>query len=150
MPFCGKQNYLNIFQTAPEIPTYLYLLAPISLVILNPIGLILMEIGKVRSSNETISEQPETISERFANATGDDHQTNSVIKLFNIKNRNYKTCIEIIKGVITNPLIFMTVLGVLCGTFVFDGKGNHLNYYFSFSILFFYLIFKKLFIIKYL
>jgi hypothetical protein len=84
-----------------------------------------MEIGKVRSSNETISE-PDNISERFSNAPSE-RQTNSIIKMFNIQNRNYKTCIEIIKGVVTNPLIFMTVLGVFCGTFVFDGKGNKVN-----------------------
>merc|ERR1719322_493093 len=42
-------------KTAPEIPRYLYLMAPISLAILNPIGFILMEIGKVRSTIELAS-----------------------------------------------------------------------------------------------
>ena len=37
-------------QNHPEYPSYLYLLAPISLAILNPIGCILMEIDKVKSS----------------------------------------------------------------------------------------------------
>ena len=32
-------------QTNPEFPMYLYLMAPISLVILNPIGFICMEVG---------------------------------------------------------------------------------------------------------
>ena len=100
-----------------------------------------MEIGKVRLSNETISEQ-DNISERFSNNTRD-RQTNSIIKLFNIQNRKIKTCIEIIKGVVTNPLIFMTVLGVFCGTFVFDGKGNN-----NFLLLVIHFLFKLYYIEK--
>lgn len=33
-------------QSHPEYPAYLYLLAPISLAILNPVAFVLMELGK--------------------------------------------------------------------------------------------------------
>lgn len=40
----------------PEYASYLYLMAPISLAILNPIGLILMEIDKiVKTKNEVVN-----------------------------------------------------------------------------------------------
>ena len=94
-----------------------------------------MEIGKVQSLNETISEQ-DTFPERFSNSMRD-QQRHSIFNVFNIQNRNCKTCIEIIKGVVTNPLIFMTVLGVFCGTFVFEGKGNTSTFTFDFyNVLF--------------
>lgn len=39
----------------PEYASYLYLMAPISLAILNPIGLILMEIAKIsQNKNEQV------------------------------------------------------------------------------------------------
>merc|ERR1719322_655388 len=106
-------------KTAPEIPTYVYLIAPISLAILNPIGFILMEIGKVKSSIEINSTHDE-IEERFANQR-DPQPTNSFHKIFNVQNRNCRTCLNVILGVVSNPLIFMTVLGVLCGTY-FSGE----------------------------
>lgn len=43
-------------QTHPECPAYLYLIAPISLVILNPIGFVAMEIGK-NSTERTSTKQ---------------------------------------------------------------------------------------------
>ena len=116
-----------MLQTSPEIPKYLYLLAPISLVILNPIGLILMEVGKVKSSNDRSFEQEGTIEERFPQSSQPNigaTQTNSFHRAFQIENRTLKTCLQIMKGVVTNPLIFMTVLGVICGTFIFPGQGN--------------------------
>lgn len=40
----------------PEYASYLYLMAPISLAILNPIGLILMEIAKIaKNKTEQVS-----------------------------------------------------------------------------------------------
>ena len=88
-------------------------MAPISLAILNPIGFILMEIGKVQSSIE-VTPNPDDIQERFANQRAP--QPTSVIhRMFHIQNKNYRTCIQIMTGVVTNPLIFMTVLGTFCG-----------------------------------
>lgn len=69
----------------PEYAAYLYLMAPISLAILNPIGFILLEIGKRRTE----------------------------------EHRNCKDIAwSILKGVILNPVLFMTVLGI-AGNFVF-------------------------------
>ena len=53
-------------QTNPEYPMYLYLLSPISLAILNPIGCVLMEIDKFRlnslDTNKIEHSQPSPIS----------------------------------------------------------------------------------------
>ena len=76
-------------KTHPNYVGYLYLMAPISLVILNPIGFVLMELGK------------------------QEENSSNVPKLEKFKN--------VIKGVSTNPIIFMTVLGVF-GNFIFQGK----------------------------
>lgn len=73
-------------KTHPEYAAYLYLMAPISLVILNPIGFVLLEIGK-----------------RY----DEDH-------------RNYKDMIySIIKGIMLNPVLLMTVLGIF-GNLIFS------------------------------
>ena len=77
-------------KTHPNYVDYLYLMAPISLVILNPIGFVLMELGKQQENSNS-----------------------NIPKLEKIKN--------VIKGVSTNPIIFMTVLGVF-GNFIFQGK----------------------------
>ena len=96
-------------------------MAPISLAILNPIGFILMEIGKVRSTIELTSNTSE-IEERFASQSNS-QPANFLHKIFNVQNKRYRTCLQIIKGVVTNPLIFMTVLGALCGVFL-RGEGK--------------------------
>ena len=44
-------------QSHPEYPSYLYLISPISLAILNPIGCVLMEVDKVRSDNQEIKSE---------------------------------------------------------------------------------------------
>lgn len=73
-------------KTHPEYAAYLYLMAPISLAILNPIGFVLLEIGKRRVEEHT-----------------------------NCKDMVY----SIAKGVVLNPVLFMTVLGIV-GNFIFS------------------------------
>ncbi|XP_029156528.1 integral membrane protein GPR155 [Nylanderia fulva] len=73
-------------KTHPEYAAYLYLMAPISLAILNPIGFVLLEIGKRRVEEHT-----------------------------NCKNMVY----SIVKGVVLNPVLFMTVLGIV-GNLIFS------------------------------
>lgn len=75
-------------QTHPEYAAYLYLMAPISLAILNPIGFVLLEIGKRRN---------------------EDHGSYG------------NMVFSIIKGIALNPILVMTVLGIL-GNITF----NHL------------------------
>ena len=74
----------------PNFTSYLYLVAPINLVILNPVGFVFMEIGKQQQQNNA--------------------NTSKMTLIFNV-----------IKGVCTNPIIFMTVLGIV-GNFIFGGK----------------------------
>ncbi len=78
-------------QTHPDYERYLYLIAPISVAFLNPIGFLLMEIHKWRTSDP---------GER-------------------------KGCCQaitmVLLGVISNPIVFMTVLGII-GNFIFHQK----------------------------
>ncbi|CAG0900410.1 unnamed protein product [Cyprideis torosa] len=71
----------------PELPAYLYLLAPISLVLLNPIGFLLMEFQKKRDEKENAKDGI----------------------LFR----------KIFAGVALNPVVIMTVLGIVANV-IFD------------------------------
>ncbi|XP_015185681.1 PREDICTED: integral membrane protein GPR155 isoform X2 [Polistes dominula] len=73
-------------KTHPEYAAYLYLMAPISLAILNPIGFILLEISK-RSLEENKS--------------------------------CWSMVYSVIKGVALNPVLFMTILGII-GNIIFS------------------------------
>ncbi|KAI4494469.1 hypothetical protein M0802_008961 [Mischocyttarus mexicanus] len=73
-------------KTHPEYAAYLYLMAPISLAILNPIGFILLEISK-RSLEENKS--------------------------------CWSMVYSVIKGVALNPVLFMTILGII-GNVIFS------------------------------
>lgn len=83
--------------THPEYLKYIYLIAPISVVVLNPIGFVLLEIQNHR--------------EREAeNASAEIKGQGSCMPL--------SIGLHVIKGVITNPIVFMTVIGII-GNFVF-------------------------------
>ncbi|KAH8303551.1 hypothetical protein KR018_002594 [Drosophila ironensis] len=94
----------------PEYASYLYLMAPISLAILNPIGLVLMEISKIVKNKEEVTRNPplcpETCpAEQMAKRNrcfGD-----RSILVFNT-----------IVALFFNPLLLMTLLGV-AGGFLF-------------------------------
>ena len=77
----GKDN--------PEYPMYLYLLAPVSLAFLNPIGFVLMEIGRSQAASGTQSRG--------------------------------KIASKVVSGILRNPLITMTVLGIV-GNLLFHGS----------------------------
>ena len=84
-----------------------------------------MEIGKVKSQTVSDREHEEhyiEVDERVDNSNA--RQPNPLQRLLNVKNRKYRTCLKIIKGIITNPIIFMTVLGAICGKYVFRGEGD--------------------------
>ncbi|KAH9494965.1 hypothetical protein Btru_020700 [Bulinus truncatus] len=78
-------------KTHPEFLKYLYLIAPISLVLINPIGFTLMEIHKHKSVEDESSSKVKT------------------------------AVFHVIKGVLFNPIVFMTTIGVI-GNFVFSGN----------------------------
>ncbi|XP_078572061.1 lysosomal cholesterol signaling protein-like isoform X2 [Branchiostoma floridae x Branchiostoma japonicum] len=70
----------------PEFLSYIYLLAPISVAILNPLGFILMEVQRNIDSREAKS--------------------------------RCRSVLQVIKGVILNPIIFMVIIGI-AGNFAF-------------------------------
>ncbi|TRY74981.1 hypothetical protein TCAL_12136 [Tigriopus californicus] len=76
-------------KTHPECPMYLYLIAPISFVILNPIGFVCLEIAKSSRENDGPSI---SIS---SNA------------------RTWALILRVGRGVLSNPIILMTVAGIL-------------------------------------
>ncbi|XP_045108843.1 integral membrane protein GPR155-like isoform X3 [Portunus trituberculatus] len=85
-------------KTHPEFASYLYLVAPISLVLLNPVGFVLMEIGKRRRRADDSS------GSNSEGAAG--QQAGCKLALF------------IAKDVFLNPIVLMTTLGIV-GNFLF-------------------------------
>lgn len=86
----------------PEYASYLYLMAPISLAILNPIGYVLLEISKM---NETQSQSSTIVCPELQQ----NPQTT---------NRNKRGCILVyktIRSILFNPIVFMTLLGMTYG-----------------------------------
>nr|XP_032520391.1 integral membrane protein GPR155 isoform X1 [Danaus plexippus plexippus] len=75
-------------KTHPEYALYLYLMAPISLAILNPIAFVLMEIYKQRENPQTLDSEP-------------------------IGYQKFKMVVQILKGIIFNPVLSMTILGII-------------------------------------
>ena len=167
-------------QTHPEYPNYLYLLAPISLAILNPIGCVLMEVDKVKSnidehSNTIESEDPPSSAEstpenvrrsvnqcneykcnievpnkdqqempadnvkeyidrwkryRKSATTKQDVENSSIeyegedqqcCAKFACSNKSTKFFCRIFLGIISNPIIILTIAGLIFGQFVFHG-----------------------------
>ena len=79
----------SVFGHGHEFVGLLYLVAPISLIILNPIGFILLEMGRGKKEKSEGS--------------------------------SLATFLSVLKGLLTNPVVGMTVLGVL-GNFAFSSK----------------------------
>ncbi|ESO88023.1 hypothetical protein LOTGIDRAFT_126759 [Lottia gigantea] len=75
-------------ETNPSYLQYIYLIAPISLVFLNPIGFTLMEIHNNQHNH---------------------------------KHSNKVVIFHVFKGVVTNPIVFMTAIGII-GNVVFKQK----------------------------
>lgn len=111
--FCTQSNdfaigypiLVALYQnTHPAYPKYLYLMAPISLVILNPLAFILMELGRSESplNNTSTTDAPEM----RAPGTGGYHE-------------KFKMVYQVIKGIVLNPVVFMTALGIF-GNLVFN------------------------------
>ncbi|XP_013172456.1 PREDICTED: integral membrane protein GPR155 isoform X2 [Papilio xuthus] len=86
-------------KTHPEYALYLYLMAPISLAILNPFAFVLLEINKQRqNTDQSVSAQ---------------NQKKYVMKI--------KMLLQILKGIVFNPVLVMTVLGII-GNIAFKHK----------------------------
>ncbi|XP_063363729.1 lysosomal cholesterol signaling protein [Cydia amplana] len=79
--------------THPEYALFLYLMAPISLAILNPVAFVLMEIKKQRDNAQIVTTSPE--GERSSELC------------------KFKLLRQIVKGIALNPVLVMTVLGII-------------------------------------
>ena len=79
----------------PEFLQYIYLLAPISLVILNPIGIMLLEWNRNRGMAAASSSS--------STGAADDRRSSSLIRMN----------ARVLFGVLSNPIVFMTISGLL-------------------------------------
>lgn len=111
--------------THPEYGAYLYLMAPISLAILNPISFVLMEIEQRRHPLPTTS----------LSVNSDEPQNNS-----NGAREQLKMIASVAKNIFLNPVIMMTILGIL-GNVIFQhqvpsylGRILEVNYSFCFFL----------------
>ncbi|KAL1501570.1 hypothetical protein ABEB36_006870 [Hypothenemus hampei] len=89
--------------THPEYASYLYLVAPINLAVLNPIAFVLMEIYKKRS---LVEEEQALLNQEVVSNDGEVHR------------KRCKMVIIIMKNIFLNPIIFMTFLGI-AGNYIF-------------------------------
>ena len=88
----------SVFGPGDQMVGLLYLVAPISLLILNPIGFVLLEVGKEKQGKDDGA---------------------------------WAAFLTVMKGLVTNPVIVMTVLGVM-GNFAFRGSPPpHLDQFFK-------------------
>lgn len=79
-------------------------MTPISLAILNPIAFIFIEIGSIETSE----------SEQLLLNDTEGH-------IENVQKHWVKTVVIVTKGILTNPIIVMTILGIF-GNFIFKHK----------------------------
>ncbi|XP_078481964.1 lysosomal cholesterol signaling protein [Ciona intestinalis] len=116
-------------KTHPELLQYIYLAAPVSLLILNPIGFIMLEIDKQwRKEDSDTSDGNELDS-----SPCDDCPSSGMLYAYcstlksdqsvqvETANRGWKLAFKIFKGVLFNPIVLMVFLG-LAFHFIFSGK----------------------------
>lgn len=122
--FCTQSNDFAIgfpivvalySQSHPEYGQYIYLMAPISLAILNPIGYVLMEISRLKSRALEASSTPSSPVGRCPQSLSPEPRQNRFIK---------GRCLVVLstaKSIFFNPVLTMTLLGVLAGFFFPQG-----------------------------
>ncbi|OQV19085.1 Integral membrane protein [Hypsibius exemplaris] len=82
--------------THPELPQYIYLFTPVSLLILNPIGFCLLELEKDWSNKDQKLRRPSSRA-------------------------GFRTAWNVLKGIVMNPINFMTFIGI-AANFAFQRK----------------------------
>lgn len=130
--------------THPEYLNYIYLISPISLLLLNPIGFTLMEIHRYHSQHaaEATSVPENSPDGGSDNADGDQvgngHRGRRTRQDSTRSNGSVtgnadqgggsippppmgKAALQVVKGVVLNPIVFMTAIGIV-GNFVFRQK----------------------------
>lgn len=101
-------------------------MAPISLAILNPIAFILLEINKQKINRQNVSEISQDVKDYM---------------------NKFKMLLQIITGIVLNPVLIMTVLGII-GNIIFK---HNLSVYIegllevTFLLIFFKLIYETVF-----
>lgn len=114
--FCTQSNDFAIgwpilqalyHRAHPEYASYLYLMAPLSLAILNPIGYVFLEFSSVKRTNEQLQDD-EPNSEQLPVDTQAGPSKMSLM-------------LEALKSIVLNPILFMTVFGVIGGFCLHDG-----------------------------
>ncbi|EDX10877.1 integral membrane protein GPR155 isoform X1 [Drosophila simulans] len=94
----------------PEYASYLYLMAPISLAILNPVGLVLMEISKIIKNKEDVTRNPPLCPETCP--------AEQMSKRNRCLGERSILVFNTLIALFFNPLLLMTLLGV-AGGFLF-------------------------------
>lgn len=113
--FCTQSNDFAIgapivaalyHKAHPDYGAYLYLMAPLSLAILNPIGYILLEWSSVKKSSTKQENYPSTTQEQVDKISGPSKK---------------QLVLAALKSIVFNPILFMTVFGVIGGFLLKDG-----------------------------
>lgn len=113
--FCTQSNDFAIgwpivqalyHKAHPEYASYLYLMAPLSLAILNPVGYIFLELSSVKKSSQRQDDEPATHSREIQSQPGPNRKA---------------LMFEALKSIVLNPILFMTVFGVIGGFLLQDG-----------------------------
>lgn len=111
--FCTQSNDFAIgfpivdalySKTHPEYAAYIYLMAPISLAILNPIGYVMMEITNLQKKNK---EQTPLSSPTRCPQVTDGHARRKLLR------GKCLVVIHTLRSIFMNPILLMTLLGVL-------------------------------------
>lgn len=88
----------------PEYSSYIYLMAPISLAILNPIGYVMMEITNLQNKNK---EQSPLVSPVRCPQATDSSSRRKILR------GKCLVVVRTITSIFMNPILLMTLLGVL-------------------------------------
>ena len=107
----------------PEYLTYIYLLAPISLLLLNPIGFALMELQRhfsQHASGPAGEGQEESSSRQHRkDSTPGSHLSHSHADRRDEERKWWQVIGQVIRGVLLNPIVFMSAVGI-AGNFIFQ------------------------------
>uniref|UniRef100_A0A1Q3FIN3 Putative membrane transport protein n=1 Tax=Culex tarsalis TaxID=7177 RepID=A0A1Q3FIN3_CULTA len=105
----------------PEYASYIYLLAPISLAILNPIGYVLCEISKIKAKAAAENEPVESANSRRSSIPPCSQMADSANSNRKLLKGKVLVVVKIVESIFFNPVLLMTVLGVLGGRIFQNG-----------------------------
>uniref|UniRef100_A0A1I8GJH8 DEP domain-containing protein n=1 Tax=Macrostomum lignano TaxID=282301 RepID=A0A1I8GJH8_9PLAT len=101
----------------PSITRYLYLFAPISFLIINPIGFIMIEIDRALSAASAGAAADDQLSGSEPGQLAANSDCAAVKESSQPETNNRQRCLDVLgdiaKGVLLNPLVFMSALGVI-------------------------------------